>query len=75
MTKQAASATALGGAGLVPTRCGSTANGGGGGDVIAVVPGGDLRFDSGRPAGSRPITKPSTGCQAKYVLDLSAHAG
>ena len=33
-----------------------------------------LDFNSGWPAGSWPITEPSTGYQAKYVLVLSAYA-
>jgi hypothetical protein len=33
-----------------------------------------LQFNSGWPAGSWPITEPSTGYQAKYVLVLSAYA-
>jgi len=33
-----------------------------------------LQFNSGWPAGSWPITEPSTGYQAKYVLVLSAFA-
>jgi hypothetical protein len=33
-----------------------------------------LEFNSGWPAGSWPITEPSTGYQAKYVLVLSAFA-
>ena len=33
-----------------------------------------LEFNSGWPAGSWPLTEPSTGYQAKYVLVLSAYA-
>jgi hypothetical protein len=33
-----------------------------------------LQFNSGWPAGSWPLTEPSTGYQAKYVLVLSAFA-
>ncbi len=33
-----------------------------------------LQFNSGWPAGSWPLTEPSTGYQAKYVLVLSAYA-
>ncbi len=33
-----------------------------------------LQFNDGWPAGSWPITEPSTGYQAKYVLVLSAYA-
>ena len=33
-----------------------------------------LQFNSGWPAGSWPITEPSTGYQAKYVLVLAAYA-
>jgi len=33
-----------------------------------------LQFNSGWPAGSWPITEPSTGYQAKYVMVLAAYA-